>query len=157
MLEDFQAQLAKKEEERLETLSGTGTFWLLIILMLGLLALAVNIFGNRNDNLTGTLGSKTPQASTTETLPPRIYTVSYRNGVFSPTNLRIHAGDTVRFRNDGLFPIHIAADPDTKLPGFDSIGDIPQDSYFAFTFAAKGLFGYHNVRNSKESGTVIVR
>ena len=155
MLENFQVQLARKEEKRLDTLSGTGTFWLLIIVTLILLAVAVNVFGSRQVDQVGIVTS--PTASPIDVIPPRIYTVSYRNGVFSPTNLRIHAGDTVRFRNDALLPIHITADADTKLAGFDSVGDVPQSSYFAFTFAAKGVFGYHNTRDAKQAGTIIVR
>lgn len=157
MLDDFHAQLARKEEQRLKTLSGAGVFWLLIVITLALLALSVSIFGD-SGGTGGVATSPTVQASATETTrPPRIYTISYRNSVFSPTNLRIRVGDTVRFRNDGLFPVHIVADADTSLPGFDSVGEVPQNSYFAFTFAAKGVFGYHNAKNEKESGTIIVR
>ncbi|MEK7125107.1 MAG: hypothetical protein AAB864_01800 [Patescibacteria group bacterium] len=155
MLDQFQAQLARREEKRLDTLSGTGTFWLLIVATMILLAVSVNVFGDRQSDLGGIGG--TPSTSPVETLPPRLYTVSYRNGVFSPTNLRIHIGDTVRFRNDALLPIRIVVDADTKLAGFDSVGDIPQNSYFAFTFSVKGVFGYHNVRDLKQAGTIIVR
>ena len=94
------------------------------------------------------------EPSTPETREPRMYSVSYKNGVFSPTNLRIHAGDTVRFKNEGLFGIRILSG---SYIGFDSIGDIPQGSYFSFTFAAKGIFDYSNNKNPDEKGTIIVR
>jgi len=150
---DFNPQLARKEEERLNTFSANGMFWLLIILVLILLALAVTILGSR-ENLSSAANSISPSPS--EAYIPRIYTVSYKNGVFSPTNLRIHAGDTVRFRNDSLFPIRIVGDDD-QVPGFDSISDVPQGSSFGVTFAAKGIFGYHNGKNADETGTIMVR
>jgi len=109
------------------------------------------MLGNSED-----LSSKIPTPSPELTRQPRVYTVSYRGGVFSPTNLRIHAGDTVRFRNDAFFGIRVVTD-NNQLPGFDSIGDIPQDSYFSYTFAEKGIFGYHNESKPEEQGTIIVR
>ncbi len=154
-----EVQLAVKREKRLKPINGPGLSWLLIILMLFLLASAVSIFGKKES---GDLALGTPDPSETispaDTILPRIYTISYSNGVFSPTNLRIHAGDTVRFKNDSFFPIHVASDPDQNvLPGFDSVGDIPQSSYFSFTFAAKGIFGYYNKNSPYEKGTIIVR
>ncbi len=156
---DYNPQLvARKEEDRLNTLSDTGTFWILIIFVLILMACAVSIFGARGD-LDGVAdASRTP--APTETRQPRIYTVSYRAGVFSPTNLRIHAGDTVRFRNDALLPIHVVSDPHPEhdqVAGFNSIGDVQPGSTFGFTFATKGIFGYHNERNVNEIGTIMVR
>lgn len=134
-----------------------GAPWILIILFLVLLAVSVNFFGIKPADSDQNNGRILP---TDSLRPPRVYTISYKAGVFSPTNLRIHSGDTVKFKNDGFFPIRIASDdhPDHKnLPGFDSVGDIPQNSYFSFTFSAKGIFGYHNEKNIEEGGTIIIR
>ncbi|OGM99237.1 MAG: hypothetical protein A2915_02795 [Candidatus Yanofskybacteria bacterium RIFCSPLOWO2_01_FULL_41_34] len=154
---DFEPQLvvAKKKEKKLPAINGPGLFWMLIVLTLVLFGLAVSMLGRiQNPNV----GLPTPtETLPTEIKPSRIYTVSYKSGVFSPTNLRIHAGDTVRFKNESIFPIRIISGPDSSLVGFDSIGDIPQGSYFSFTFAAKGIFDYHGDRNIKETGTIIVR
>lgn len=154
-MDDFEVQLAVAKKKKLPTISGPGLFWMLIILVLVLFGLAVSILG-KSQNTGIDLPTPTETASV-QTTPSRIYTISYKNGVFSPTNLRIHAGDTVRFKNDGIFSIRIVSGPDSSLVGLDSVGDIPQGSYFAFTFAAKGIFDYHNNSNSKETGTVIVR
>ncbi len=157
---DVTPQLIRKEEKRLNTLSDTGLFWLFIILSLVLLAVAVRIFGELSAQTSGPDANGASLTQLADTRQPRLYTVSYKSGVFSPTNLRIHAGDTVRFRNDGLLPIRVVTDPHPEhnnIAGFDSVGDIPQGSYFAFTFAAKGVFGYHNERNINETGTIIVR
>lgn len=144
-------------KKKLKPVEGPNAPWVLIILVLILFGVSVSIFGEKN--LPDTIGGATMTPSL-DTRIPRIYTISYRSGVFSPTNLRIHAGDTVRFKNEGFYPIHVITDshPEHKqLPGFDSIGDIPQNSYFSFTFSTQGIFGYHNERSIEEVGTIIVR
>lgn len=149
---DFEPQLIKKQE-KIPVPKNPGIFWFLIILMLALLGLAVSIFGNLQ-NQSAIQPTPSYEPSPTESKQPRIYTVSYKSGVFSPTNLRIHAGDTVKFKNDGIFPIRILSG---DIVGFDSVGNVPQSSFFSFTFAAKGIFGYHNEKNANEAGTIIVR
>jgi len=130
-------------------------FWPLILLMLVLLALAVAFLGPPPS----TDASPTPVPSGDVSRDPRVYVVSYRFGVFSPTNLRIHAGDTVRWRNDSPLPIRIIAQlqEGQKTPEFDSVGPVQPDAYFAYTFGAVGVFGYYNPSDSNESGVIIVR
>lgn len=158
-MDEFRPELIRKEEERLNSFSDTGTFWLLIVVALILLAVSVRIFGVNSTNSGPISGSLTPTPTATQR-PARVYTVSYKSGVFSPTNLRIHAGDTVRFRNDHFLSMHVVSDQHPAhngLPGFDSVGDIPAGGYFAFTFSQAGVFGYHNERNVNETGLIIVR
>lgn len=151
--QNFKPELVVKKEEAPHTLKNSGLSWLLIVLVLALLAFAVSMFRQPAvSDTSGNIGSSLEP--TPEARQPRVYTVSYRNGVFSPTNLRVHAGDTVRFKNEGIFSIRIVGD---DLVGFDSVGDMPQGSFFTFTFAARGIFSYHNYRNPDESGTIIVR
>ena len=154
-----EVDLAVKRERRLKPIDGPGLSWLLIVLVLFLTALSIRLLQKR-DTTDSPEVSPGPQATdSSDSQIPRVYNVSYKGGVFSPTNLRIRAGDTVRFKNDGFFAIHIASDPDqNNLPGLDSVGEIPQGSYFSFTFTAKGIFGYYNKNGtSQEKGTVIVR
>jgi len=148
----YPAELVVSKTETSRLLRNSGLPWLLIVLVLVLLAFSVNMF--RQPIISDTSGNIGSSVGPTPVTQPRVYTVSYRNGVFSPTNLRIHAGDTVRFKNEGIFPIRIIGD---DLVGFDSIGDVPQGSFFAFTFAAKGIFSYHNEKSPDESATIIVR
>ena len=148
----YPAEFAVSKIETSRLLRSSGLPWLLIVLVLILLAFSVNMF--RQPIVSDTSGNIVSSVGPTPVAQPRVYTVSYRNGVFSPTNLRIHAGDTVRFKNEGIFAIRIVGD---DLVGFDSIGDVPQGSFFAFTFAAKGIFSYHNSSSSDESATIIVR
>ena len=150
---NFEPQLAVKRKEKVPTLNAPGLIWLLIVVLLVLLGLAVSILGD-SQRLGGPIPTISDEPTPVETRQPRIYTVAYKNGVFSPTNLRIHAGDTVRFKNEGLFSLRILSD---SYLGFDSVGEIPQGSFFSFTFAAKGIFDYHNNSNAEEKGTIIVR
>lgn len=127
--------------------------WPLILIVLLLLSVAVGIFGSSES------ATPVPTVSGTPERQARIYTISYRFGVFSPTNLRIHAGDTVRFRNDSPLPIRIVAQlqPGQRTPEFDSIGEIAPDGYFSYTFAMAGIFGYNNYSDKDQAGIIIVR
>ncbi len=145
-------RLIAQRRQRIQEVQRIGGFWFLIAAVLVLLAIAVTVLGNGPTSVDGGVISPTP--TPTESHAPRIYSVSYRAGVFSPTNLRIHAGDTVRFKNDGILPIHIVS---SDLAGFDSIGDVPPDSSFTFTFAEPGTFGYYNQRDTSEAGAVMVK
>lgn len=145
----------KIKEGELSSAHSPVVFWVLILILLLVAGGSVKILADPGD-----LESRISTPAPTQVREPRFYTVNYKSGVFSPTNLRIHAGDTVRFKNDSFFGIRIVTDPHSahnQLPGFDSVGDIPQGSYFSYTFAEKGIFGYHNEKNIEEQGTIIVR
>ena len=135
-----------------------GAIWFVIILVLLGFVFSVVYFGRHDPNLAngGPLSSTKPSTSR----QPRVYTVFYGLGVFSPTNIRIHVGDSVRFQNDSKASIRVVSDvtngtPD--LPGFDSVGDIQPGGVFTYTFSTAGIFGYNNVKEPSEEGTVIVR
>lgn len=134
------------------------SIWLLIILVLVGFAAAIRYFSRNDQGLLAaaqSLNSRTPNARQT-----RVYTVFYGLGVFSPTNIRIHVGDSVRFQNDSSVPLHVLSDLTDGVPdlaGFDSVGDIPAKSAFTYTFDRAGIFGYHNVNNADEEGSVVVR
>lgn len=135
-----------------------GTIWFLIILVLLVFTSAVMYFSRKNTELAngGTAFSGRPTASR----QPRVYTVFYGFGVFSPTNIRIHVGDSVRFQNDSKSAIRIisdATDGVSDLPGFDSVGEIQAGGVFTYTFGKLGIFGYHSAKNPMEEGAVIVR
>ena len=158
--ESLEVQLAAAKKSPKYIHHDTGLSWVLIVIVLILMTVAVSVFnGDNGGAVVGPTVIPTPTVSS-EPVTPRLYTVSYKGGVFSPTNLRIHSGDTVRFHNDGIISIRVASDPHPQhnnLVGFDSIGDIPPGSFFTFTFAAKGTFGYHNENSTDESGVIIVR
>lgn len=131
--------------------------WLLIILVLIGFAAAATYLGRESRELAKTAPIVNGDASQRQS---RVYTVYYGLGVFSPTNIRIHLGDSVKFQNDSGKAIRVASDSTSgapDLPGFDSSGDVPPGGSFSYTFNKEGIFGYHNVKNPAEEGTVIVR
>ena len=144
---------ARRTED--EQLRGRPHFWPLILLMLVLLALAVTMMEQPADVALVT----TPSPTENVDRDPRVYTVGYKFGVFSPTNLRIHAGDTVRWHNESKLPIRVVAQLQSgqRIPDFDSIGSVQPGGYFAFTFASVGIYGYYNPSSANESGVIIVR
>ncbi len=135
-----------------------GYFWIVIIFLLVAISVSIVFFSRSRYDLSAL--TTTPNSQREQERPSRIYLVSYRNGTFSPTNLRIKAGDSVRFENNGLFGIHVISDPHPKhngLAGFDSLGPIPSGGVFSYTFSKSGIFGYHNESNLSEAGKIIVR
>ena len=90
----------------------------------------------------------------------RIYTVYYNNGVFSPTILQVKANDTIRFKNESEKLIYIISDthPDHNFfVELDSKESIEKGDNWMFVFNKKGIWGYHNEKNSEEGGTIIVK
>lgn len=135
-----------------------GRLWLLVILVLLVFAASLIYFGRNNPDLANLDQARVSSPGASR--PSRLYRVFYNTGVFSPTNIRIHAGDSVKFQNDSNDPIHIQSDETSNVPdlvGFDSVGDIPPEGSFVYTFTKAGVFGYHNKDNKNERGTVIVR
>ena len=131
-------------------------FWLLIILLLLVLAAAIRFLGPATPDvaMVDPSVSKTPGVRVSRT-----YTVTYKSGVFSPTNLRIHVGDTVIFHNNDTRALRIVSqvDPESQDPYFDSTVAIAIDATFAFTFADSGIFTYHRSGSDQEAGVIIVR
>lgn len=132
-----------------------GKMWLFVLLVCILFGASLLYFGHSQG-----IDNFTPIASGSPTHQSKVYTVYYSTGVFSPTNLRIHAGDSVKFLNESTDKLHVVTDSSDGIPdlaGFDSIGDIPPQGTFVYTFAVAGSFGYHNDLNKAERGMMIVR
>ena len=128
-------------------------FWLLTIAFLILFGAAIFFFNKDlpQDQQANLNGSKTNG---------RTYTVFYTSGVFSPTNLQINIGDTVRFLNDGLIPVRIVSDPQPELNNraeFDSLSELSYRSEFLHIFSRRGIFDYHNFDKPEQAGTIIVK
>ena len=130
---------------------------MIILVLLGF-ALAVTYFSRKNPILTN--GSQVAAGKSTTSRQPRVYSVFYGLGVFSPTNIRIHVGDSVRFQNDSKSTMRIVSDTTNGVPdlaGFDSVGEVQAGGVFTYTFSSVGIFGYHNTKNPDEEGAVTVR
>lgn len=148
--------LKEKLRDRSEQTEFHGLPWILIVLLLVLLSVAVLYFGRNMNHQPASVSN----GMRTATRPARTYSVFYSSGVFSPTNLRIHSGDTVKFQNNGFAAIKIT--PDTQKDqesgvGFENIGEIQSKNSFAYTFSTAGIFNYHNEKNPNEAGAIIIR
>lgn len=130
-----------------------GYFWLIIIFLLTVLSVSITFFNRGNKYDLSVLAGPSQPAKNQERAP-RIYTVSYKSGIFSPTNIRVRAGDTVRFENHSLFGIRVLSD---DLTGFDSIGPVPAGGVFTYTFTVRGIFSYFNEKEPEQLGKVVVR
>lgn len=97
-------------------------------------------------------------------------TVTYENGTFSPQEVTVQKGETVRFVSQGgamwvgvdQHPTHTQYDG-TNLqehcqdPSTDSFDQCEIGQRFSFTFDKTGQFDYHNHVNPSARGTVIVQ
>lgn len=135
-----------------------GKLWFLVILVSIIFAGSLYYFGlnQKVNEYSKAIISSSPDNNR----QARMYTVFYNTGVFSPTNIRVHVGDSIKFQNDSSDSLYVVSDSTNNildLIGFDSVGNIPPKSSFVFTFSKAGSFGYHNNLEKSEQGMVIVR
>lgn len=102
-------------------------------------------------------------------------TVSYTDSGFSPLELSVKVGDTVRFVNNSGIGMWVGADEHpthTSYDGtatrehcvdgaavggtFDACRQVAAGSSWEFTFTKAGTFSYHNHARASHGGTVVV-
>ena len=87
------------------------------------------------------------------------YTVRITNEGFSPDELRIRLGDTVRFINDRTVPSWPASDAHPihdRYPEFDVKSSIPPGGSWEFRFLQPGKWGVHDHLYSFHRGMIEV-
>lgn len=85
--------------------------------------------------------------------------VTYKNGVFTPSNFSVKSGATVSFVNESDEGMWLASNPHpthTSLPQFNTTRAYNKGEIYKFTFTKKGSFGYHNHLNPMARGTFTV-
>jgi len=148
--------LKQKLLDRSESSEPKGLSWILVVLLLILLSVAIAHFGS-NGSPDSFSSSASPGVSSR---PSRNYSVFYSGGVFSPTNLRIHQGDSVQFQNKSFFPIRVASQDSSRSSenlGFQTSKEILPNQEFSYVFQSAGIFNYYNERNPNEAGTIIIK
>jgi plastocyanin len=88
----------------------------------------------------------------------RVFVVLGENG-FSPQHLRIDAGTTVVFsttRENQFWPASNPHPSHTILPGFDAEHPLAPTEIWEHTFAAPGIWGYHDHIRSYYTGSIYV-
>ena len=91
---------------------------------------------------------------------PRVHGVEIRASVFTPQNLSINLGDTVRwhaveYNSDPNNYQHSTTENTTGTPLWDS-GLMNNGTYFAHTFTQAGTYNYHCSSHPNMYGTVVV-
>ncbi|MBI4281025.1 hypothetical protein HY628_02400 [Candidatus Uhrbacteria bacterium] len=85
--------------------------------------------------------------------------IVYRDGVFEPRELRVAAGATVTFKNEGTRPVWPASGiHPTHLicPGFNALRSLGAGETYQFTFTEKKICPFHNHLSATENGRIIV-
>lgn len=105
-------------------------------------------------------GSGSSSGSGSTTTSPKTYGISYTNSCFSPANLTIKKGDTVKFTNNSTKDMWPASDnhpSHTTYSEFDAKGSINPGGTYSFTFNKTGSWGYHDHLKPSCSGTITVQ
>lgn len=111
----------------------------------------------------GGTGSTTPTPSSgggTTTTAPKTYDISYTNSCYSPANITIKKGDTVKFANNStknMWPASNNHPSHTIYPEFDAKGDISPGGTYSFTFTKTGAWGYHDHSKLNCGGIITVQ
>lgn len=86
-------------------------------------------------------------------------TIEYRDGVFSPAQVRIGIGTTVTFKNVGTRSVWPASDahPSHLLcPGFDSRAALEPGESYSYTFTTAQVCPFHNHLSATEVGRIVI-
>src|SRR3989338_2746437 len=123
--------------------------------------------GNENNNGTGiqVVDSGSQQAgsagsgeetssgnSGAEETNPQTYTTEISNFAFSPSEIRIKAGDTIVWTNKDSARHTVSSDSGSEL-GSSLLG---QGETYSYTFSTPGIFNYHCAPHPYMKGKIIV-
>ncbi len=89
----------------------------------------------------------------------RTYTIELRDAGFSPSEITVHSGDTVTFKNSSTRSIWPASDPHPThedLSTFDPKEAIPPGQSWTYTFTIPGSWRYHDHLNVTSQGQIFV-
>lgn len=92
--------------------------------------------------------------------PLKTIIIKYTDQGFSPTNVTIKKGQTVKFVNESSRNMWPASNPHpthSLYPEFDSKDRVVAGQSFSFTFNKVGVWGYHNHSNANFTGTITVK
>lgn len=106
---------------------------------------------NTNTNTGG--GNATQNTNST-------FDIAYTNNCFSPANITIKKGDTVRFKNNSnsrdMWPATNKHPQHDEYSEFDSKQGIGSGGTYSFTFTKTGSWGYHDHLKPNCGGTITV-
>lgn len=139
--------------------------WLVIFLVLLGLVGAYFVFRKSATEVpvqTEDTNTQTEQSTATESPimeKTEAVTITYKDGVFTPSTVTIKKDTTVKFVNGGNDQMWVASAPHpqhTNLPGFDQLKAVGRGESYEYTFIKVGSWKYHNHVNPTAFGTVVV-
>jgi plastocyanin len=85
-------------------------------------------------------------------------TVTYDGTSFTPAEITVASGDTIKIVNNGEDTVEPASDPHPTHTTNSELnaGDIEPGDSKTFTVTTQGTWGYHNHYSPSEKGTIIV-
>ena len=89
----------------------------------------------------------------------RTVTIEITSSGFIPDSVTISAGDTIVFVNRDSEPHWPASNvhpTHQEYPGLDARKGLAAGESYSFTFARKGVFGFHDHLNPSKGGTITV-
>jgi plastocyanin len=130
---------------------------------------------DKSSNETGPGNEEIEESIVKDTISPQTYTIEIKPSAFwfNPRTIRIQAGDTVTFRNNGpenhwpasnSHPTHRAY-PDSNIDKcntpeatriFDACTPIGPGETYSFIFTQKGTWHYHDHLRASLQGTIVV-
>lgn len=102
-----------------------------------------------------------------EAMPAFQHLISYTGAQFEPHNLAIAAGETIRITNNSNASLWIAprgidgqtypANTTCGLSALDSCEEIPPQSFWQVTLDEPGNWGFTNVYDQSQTGTIVIQ
>lgn len=136
--------------------------WLVIFLVLLGLVGGYFFFRQKASSVPTQSGEAATSERATTTQSPTIVevvTVTYKDGVFTPSIVTIKKDTVVKFINQGSDQMWIASSPHpqhTDLPGFDQLKGVGKGESYEYTFTKVGTWKYHNHLKPTAFGSVVV-
>ncbi len=109
---------------------------------------------------TKTTAPKTvPSTTPTPVIKNGVYVINYTTSGFSPNQLEIAVGKSVRWTNNSDKAMRIFSNDtgSTVFTTLNSSKTVGKGGVYEFTFLYKGAWGYHNQNNSGDTGLIIVK
>ncbi len=117
--------------------------------------------GSNTSTNSGSGSSSGTSSGGTTTSGPKTWDISYTNNCYSPANITIKNGDTVRFTNNASSRKMEPASDDhpshEEYSEFDAKNGISPSGTYSFTFTKTGSWGYHDHIKPSCTGVITVQ
>lgn len=139
--------------------NGNSSMLIWLVIFLVLLGLVGGYFVFRKTATPVPTQTETVTTQSPTTVEVEAVTVTYKDGVFTPSTVTIKKNTAVKFTNEGSDQMWVASAPHpqhTDLPGFDQLKAVSKGASYEYTFTKVGNWKYHNHLNPRAFGSVVV-